>query len=428
MEDSKNQELKESSNSASLSKVIKHGSGTSTIGTVESDWESHLEGQENFVSLHPWNFYLACRNAKIVTVEPVIFLYMFAMWLNLPLFQQYIFNYFARRELELNNISFAFENKHVCFNRSLLEEYGENETINVVEDESNILTIYQSLANKLISIVVAIILGPLSDRYGRRPIILLVAIGGIIQGMGGIFITHFKLSVYYFILLGGVTGLFGDFAAFFMACFSYISDVSTGKWRTVRIGIAEAMVFLAGLLSEVLGGLWFKKLKCNFVPPLVAFICCHMIIGLYTLILLPKSLSKVEREMKSKNKSSGLQRQVRGIKIFLCMMKEYPVWKLWLAVIPLLIVIINMAGPAMIGVYFFKYLNWNSVEIGGYQATYMGSRMLALLILLPILVALKLPDPLISLIGVTFDCVMNLLTGITEVTYKLFIGKKLMQQ
>ena len=384
-----------------------------------------LENQYNpgrvSVSLNPWKWYLAFRRAKILTVEPAIFLYMFATWLYYPLFLQYVFDYFARHEIR--NTSFILEKDHVCFSRSLLDQYGDNETINIVEDKSNMLTIYSSLANKLLSIIAAMVMGPLSDRYGRRPIILLVAMGGIFQGLGGIFITHFKLNVYYFLIFGGLAGLFGDFAAILMASFSYVSDVSTGKWRTVRIGIAEAMIFFAGLLSEVLGGFWFQKLNCNFTPPLMAFVCCHALIILYTLILLPESLSNEERKMKSMNKPGGLQKQIHGIKIFLCMVKEYPVWKLWLAIIPLLIVVLNMTGATTIGVFFFKDLNWNSTEIGAYQGTSMGSHMLALLLILPVLTALKLPDPLISLIGVVFNCTMNLFTGLTEVTYQLFIGK-----
>jgi hypothetical protein len=35
----------------------------------------------------PWSLYQAIRHAKILTVEPVVFLHMFGMYLSLPLFQ-----------------------------------------------------------------------------------------------------------------------------------------------------------------------------------------------------------------------------------------------------------------------------------------------------------------------------------------------------
>lgn len=430
MEEKSKQELKESSNkelkvsSGSEKRLIKHGSSCSTAVTVESDWETYLEGENPaMVSLNPWDLYLAFRNAKIITVEPVIFLYMFGTYLYFPLYQQYFLNRYSLDVLQ--NTSYLYTNETRCINKSEVNNYSLNNNTydEVVTHNASNLFIYTSLANRILSIAVTMILGPLSDRYGRRLPMMLVAVGATLQGLLGLAIVHFTLNMYLFILGGAIAGLFGDFASVLMACFSYISDISSGRWRTVRIGLAESMIFMAGLLAEGLGGLWFQKLNCKLASPLLLFIACNVTIVLYTLIFLPESVTSDERRRKNAGKPKGLKSLLRGASIFCCCIREYSVWRLWFSIVPVAILVINMAGATSIGVFFFSDLSWSPGRIGAYQATAMGSHMVALMVVLPILVALKMPDMLISLTGIFFSCTMNLFIGLSRRTYQLFIGE-----
>ena len=375
----------------------------------------------------PRRCYFTFLSAKIITVEPVIFLSLFARYLFLSLSQQYYFNRYALDEFaNASDVDFIKQNGSICLNKSDLEHYtGSNDTLKVVEYRSTLLVVYTSSLNRILSIIITMMLGPLSDHFGRRPVMIIVATGGILEGIFSICIVYFNLNLYYFIISAGLCGMCGNFPAILMTSYAYVSDISSIRWRTLRIGVAESMIFTAGMISSLTGGVWFKKLNCQLMFPLVLFTACHLGVILYILLLLPESLTSEQRRIKNLGKPGGLQVLARGVKLFFCSVDKYvtSVWKLWVAIIPLFLYIINLSGQTSISVLFFKALDWGPILIGAQNATVMGSRMLSLLIILPILTAIKLPDPLISLIGALINCSTNLFMGFSNRTYQFFISK-----
>ena len=378
---------------------------------------------------NPWDLYQAIRRAKVLTVEPVIFLYMFATYLTAPLFQQYYLDRYSLRALE--NTSYPYSNESRCISKDNVTHYvnisgRENSSESVYADvvsDSTLLYVCRSLVGQAIAIVVTLAMGPLSDHYGRRVIMILVSFGAVLQGVLSITIVYCDLDLHLFILGGAIEGMFGGFSAILMASFSYVSDISSGKWRTMRIGAVESMLFLGGIVSQELGEFWFQKLNCDILSPLCLFVASNIASILYILLFLPESLTSIERRRKISDKPTGFRALVRGASIFLCQVKEYPVFRLWLVLIPLGFIIVISTASMSVGVFFFMDLNWSSQKLGHYQATAMGTHMVALLVVLPVLVALKLPDALISLTAVVANIAMNLMIGFSTATYQMFIGK-----
>lgn len=412
---------------------LKHGSNSTavTAGTADTDWDSYMMVDKPVASLNPWDLYLAFRSAKLLTVEPVIFLYMFANYVFFPLTQQYLLNIYSLQALQ--NTSYPYLNETRCINRTEVDDYtGSNTTYDhYVDGKATMLSIYASLANRILSVAVTLVMGPISDRYGRRLPMVWVATGSILQGLVMIAIAQFGLNLYFFILGSALAGLSGDMATIFMSSYSYVSDISSGKWRTLRIGLTEGMLFVAGLLAEGLGGLWFQKLDCYIISPVILYLACHATIILYTLLFLPESLTRKERYLKSLNNPRGVRALVRGAGLFCPCGTEGdapPAWRLWLAIIPMAIFVINMVGAMSVNVFFLSEFDWKPGLIGGYQATMMGSHMLVLLLLLPLLVALRLPDPLVSLLGGLVHCVTYLFIGLSKKTYQLFLSEFLSEQ
>ena len=395
---------------------------TSTV-SLQSDWGTPLENGASLFSLNPWSIFLACRNAKIVTIEPVIFLYMLGTFLYVPLYQQYYYLWFGLNQLK--NTDFPMPNGSFCLNSTEVDDYGGSGSNKIVQNLSDNLLTYGTVVNSLISIVATLIMGPLSDRYGRRIVILIVATGMLLQGVLSLLIVYFNLSLYLFILAGALTGLTGGFAAMIMACFTYAVDVGSLRWRTLRIAIAEAMIFLAGAIGEgLVSGLWLEKLKCNFIPPLWLYVACALGIIGYTLAFLPESLSHAERQQqKERNICETI---ATGFKIFFCQFQGYAVWKLWAALVMVFVLVTNLTGSSGISIYYFKQkpaLNWDPEITGFYLGLQQISNMIGLLVVLPLFMACRAPDALIALIGLTVHLAKNVFTGLAYTTYQFFTSK-----
>lgn len=364
-----------------------------------------------------------CRYGRLLTVEPVIFLYMFGMFLSSTLSQQYYMN---RYSLDiLRNTSYPYLGETRCVYKEDVTNYTGDPTAygKIVLGNATLLFVFRSLASQIPAIVVTMLLGPLSDRYGRCPVILLVAFGAVLHGYMNLSIVYFKLDMQYFILSGAIEGVTGGLSSITMACYSYVSDISSLKWRTMRIGLVQSMLYVAGIMSRGLGLLWFQKLNCDITYPLVLFMACNAAIIVYVTLFLSESLTAKERRKKNVDKPKGVMLLARGISIFLCRTKEYPVWRMWLALVPIVFMTMIMTAETATGIFYFGAVDWKPVLIGINQALAMGSHMVCAMVVLPILVALKLPDPLISLIGAVANCSMNFFIGLSRYPYELFIGE-----
>ncbi len=245
------------------------------------------------IGYNPWTLFKRLRQAKFITVEPVIFLYNFAAYMLYYLDQQYYFNQYALDKMNSTERLFVKENGSACINVSNLDSYtGINGTYKEVEEEANSLTLYCSVSNRILSIMATLILGPLSDRFGRRMVIVYVAIGQILKGAVSICIILFDLNLYMFIVGSAIAGLFGDSPAILTASFAYVSDFTSKKTRTVRLGVAEASVFFASMISTGISGFWFAKMNCQLKYPIILFMICNILLLIYTLLYLPKSFNK----------------------------------------------------------------------------------------------------------------------------------------
>lgn len=91
--------------------------------------------------------------------------------------------------------------------------------------------------------------GQLSDRYGRRPIILVSLLGSALSHTGFAFASAF----WGLILARGLAGLFGGNISTAMA---YIADITDEKNRSKGMGLVGAAFGMGFLLGPMIGGLF----------------------------------------------------------------------------------------------------------------------------------------------------------------------------
>ncbi|WP_312822158.1 TCR/Tet family MFS transporter [Epilithonimonas sp.] len=142
-----------------------------------------------------------------------------------------------------------------------------------------------SFAYAFIQFVFSPFVGNLSDKYGRRPIILLSLFGFSIDY---IFLALAPNIWFLFIgrIIAGITGASVTTAS------AYIADISTDKDRAKNFGLIGAAFGLGFIIGPVLGGVLGHY--GSRVPFYAAAVLC-MINFIYGYFILPESLDKENR-------------------------------------------------------------------------------------------------------------------------------------
>lgn len=129
------------------------------------------------------------------------------------------------------------------------------------------------------------VIGNLSDRYGRRPVLLFSLLG---FGIDYIILALAPSYGWLFVgrVIAGITG------ASFTTATAYIADISTNETRAKNFGLIGAAFGLGFVLGPALGGL-LAKLGMR-APFYAAAILC-LVNCLYGYFFLPESLKKENR-------------------------------------------------------------------------------------------------------------------------------------
>ncbi len=165
----------------------------------------------------------------------------------------------------------------------------------------------------LMQFIFAPIWGQLSDRYGRRPIILVSLLGSAIAHTG----FGLAPSLTFLMIARGFAGLFGGNISTAMA---YIADITESKDRSKGMGLIGAAFGMGFLLGPFIGGISAHWMENPSAPAFVAGAICFVNF-LLAIRYLPESLKRIETasEKKSRFKKifAAFKTPVLGTMIFL---------------------------------------------------------------------------------------------------------------
>lgn len=139
--------------------------------------------------------------------------------------------------------------------------------------------------NGLCAFLVAPFLGRLSDRFGRRPVIIAAAFGAAFSmalfGIGG--------AIWVLVLARVIQGLTaGDLPALF----AYLADITPPEKRAQRFGLLGALSGIGMMLGPAIGGV---LAAVSLQLPVFLTAAVSLVIAILSLFLLPESLKPENR-------------------------------------------------------------------------------------------------------------------------------------
>ncbi|MES2515407.1 MAG: TCR/Tet family MFS transporter [Bacteroidota bacterium] len=209
-----------------------------------------------------------------------------------------------------------------------------------------------SVAYAVMQFLFSSVLGGLSDRYGRRPVLLLSLLG---LGIDYIFLAVAPGIFWLFVgrMIAGISG------ASFTTASAYIADVSEPEKRAQNFGMIGVAFGIGFILGPLIGGV-FGSFGTR-VPFLIAA-GLSLLNALYGYFVLPESLSPENRRPFDWKRANPVG--------MLLNLKRY---KHVLGLI-LIIFLVNIAGHAAQSTWTFITMlkfNWNEATIG-YSLAFVG--------------------------------------------------------
>ncbi|GAA4314026.1 tetracycline resistance MFS efflux pump [Mucilaginibacter gynuensis] len=196
------------------------------------------------------------------------------------------------------------------------------------------------------------LVGNLSDKYGRRPVLLLSLLG---FGIDYLFLAFAPTIGWLFVgrIIAGITG------ASFTTASAYIADVSPPEKRAQNFGMIGVAFGLGFIIGPVIGGI-LGKIDTHY--PFYAAAALALLNAAYGFFILPESLDKEHRRPLDLKRSNPLGS--------LLQLKKYP------AVIGLAVClfIVYFAGHAVQSVWTFytmEKFKWNEATVG-YSLGFVG--------------------------------------------------------
>lgn len=204
----------------------------------------------------------------------------------------------------------------------------------------------------LMQFVFAPVLGGLSDRYGRRPVLLLSLLG-----LGLDYLILCFAPTYAWLIAGrAIAGLCGGS---FTTAFAYIADITPGEKRASAFGLVGAAFGLGFIIGPFIGGV-FSDIHPR--APFAAAATLSLLNFLYGFFILPESLPKENRRSFSLRRANPF-----GALAHLNKAKN-------IRVLVLIMFLIYLAGQVMpvIWTFYTKYLfNWSDRQVG-YSLAFVG--------------------------------------------------------
>ncbi|GBL88067.1 Proton-coupled folate transporter [Araneus ventricosus] len=212
---------------------------------------------------------------KKTTVEPFLFLIMFGFNCRMVTLQSLLHDRACRISLNFSD--------EVCAHLDLHENEGaQTHSVKYGNNIYNAVVILSTLP----ALVMALFLGPWSDRYSRKYPILMATMAITIDTSIQAVITSFKdASPYWFLISCPISGFTGGIIIVLSSTYSYMSDITDERSRQVRYAVLEFFTIMATPIGSLVSGQLFNLGKDlpvgKYLPTMIVSPCSFALAWLW---------------------------------------------------------------------------------------------------------------------------------------------------
>lgn len=293
--------------------------------------------------------------------EPVTACFFFGIMMLSPVQEQYLYKVYSGKlgiDYDPNDSKSSCPAINSTNNNTALMHQIQNEVSKFVTR--------QTFAVTLPPIIGVLYFGPVSDRIGRKPFLILCMVGFLVNVLTLVLIDICDIDILFLHFGGLVNGLCGYLPCMLFVLSAYLSDISPGERLPFRIAIIDAITFSSLGISNMLSGIVLESF--GFLGTFL-FITGFVIISIFLSIFqLKESLAS---EVRANKTSHWIQSPKRIFKVLMAPRSQK--WRM-----RLLIPIDSLGGfftqVVIAPILMLRLLNfpfcWNPVEIGMLRGSY----------------------------------------------------------
>ncbi|CAL1294148.1 unnamed protein product [Larinioides sclopetarius] len=335
------------------------------------------------------NFQSVIEKLKLITVEPILFLYMMVIFMETNALQELIY------------IKSCITLKNPVNISDCSYEMKDNQT-----DATNLATEWYKYNNTclfLFTFISTFYVGSWSDRLGRKLPMLIPPIGTVIAACINAVLSYFiKIHMVYFFITAFISGITFGYVGIIATSFGYISDFTLEQSRTKRIVILESMIFIGCTIGMKIAGLFLKHVHYerelnNFVMLYIfeAIICTA--ITVYIIFRIP---SYSLQEPISCSSLFSLRHVGDSLRTIFRSREEGKRTKIILILITLCLIYMGNVVQFTLGYYFLKTIKWDFDKYTNLYSVQFAVEAIALICIFPLLYRFPwVPDHCIGMLG-----------------------------
>jgi len=329
---------------------------------------------------------------KKITAEPVKFLIMFGVRCSEVIIQNFFIDYICRNECSLS--------ESVC--STLSSHIQEEEKVEKLMQKYYV--VYRSIAQSIIPAIIVIIIGPLSDMYGRTPPLIFSLLMNCLCYVTYMVISFFpKANILWLLLPSLPIAISGGWYTINLICCALVSDSSDKNSRSTRISFlqfAQALGICAGYL---VGDVVFKYYGYRMV--FAISIASHILTILYAWVRFPWDIRKC-----TDVDASVFTPMKRLYRLLRCSQEKLSIVLLCFAMV--VCQFTKKADASVAYLYTRHQYSWGPGEYSVY----------VMLVVLCGAVGTSLIYPTLSLHLKVDDCVLGIMGSISWINYHLVTG------
>jgi MFS family permease len=292
---------------------------------------------------------------------------------------------------------------------------GDNDQCRIPEVQSKVslFTLYMSLIAGLLSAITSPRLGALSDRYGRKPIMIITSFGTIAGEIITIIAaTHPETIRVEWLLVGGaLDGLTGSFIVAMAIVNSYATDCTPATHRNVAFGYIHGCLFTGVAIGPIIAG-YLVKYTGKIVIVFYILLAVHVFFISFIAFAVPESLSK-KRQQAAREKHDQLAAETEVSSDWINRLRSFnllaPLKVLWptgegsspqlrrnlvlLAAVDTIMFGVAMGSMTVVIIYTNYMFGWKTFESARFISIVNICRVFCLLVLMPVLTRLVRGKP-----------------------------------